>query len=216
MVTVAGKPSELTWSDLALQAYLNRVDLSAHGFYATPNLHFDAEKEKGRPFAYHVWGTAITQVTVDGLRGTYTIDSVKLTHDLGRPINEVVDIGQLEGGLAQGIGWMTLEELAYGEDGRLLSSALSTYKAPDGDFLPDVEVRFIEDDNPTGPYGSKAVGEPPLMYGIGAWFALRDAIQAFKPDAHIPYDSPMTPERVLLALCSIEGSDVPGPKDPEG
>jgi xanthine dehydrogenase large subunit len=216
VVTVAGKPSELTWSDLALQAYLNRVDLSAHGFYATPNLHFDAEKEKGRPFAYHVWGTAITQVTVDGLRGTYTIDSVKLTHDLGRPINEVVDIGQIEGGLAQGIGWMTLEELAYGEDGRLLSSALSTYKAPDGDFLPDVEVRFIEDDNPTGPYGSKAVGEPPLMYGIGAWFALRDAIQAFKPDAHIPYDSPMTPERVLLALCSIEGSDVPGPKDPEG
>lgn len=216
VVTVSGKPSELTWCDLALQGYLNRVDLSAHGFYATPDLHFDAEKEKGRPFAYHVWGTAITQVTVDGLRGTYTIDSVKLTHDLGRPINEVVDIGQIEGGLAQGIGWMTLEELAYGEDGRLLSSALSTYKAPDGDFLPDMEVRFIEDDNPTGPYGSKAVGEPPLMYGIGAWFALRDAIKAFKPGAHIPYDSPMTPERVLLALCSVEGSDVPGPKDPEG
>ena len=151
-------------------------------------------------------------MTVDGLRGTYTIDSVKLTHDLGRPINEVVDIGQIEGGLAQGIGWMTLEELAYGEDGRLLSSALSTYKAPDGDFLPDVEVRFIEDDNPTGPYGSKAVGEPPLMYGIGAWFALRDAIKAFREDAEIPYDSPMTPERVLLALCSVEGSDVPGPK----
>ncbi len=200
VVHADGVATEWTWEKLVLEAYLSRVDLSAHGFYATPNLHFDTESETGRPFAYHVWGAAITEVTVDCLRGIYTLDSVKLTHDLGRPINRVVDLGQIEGGLAQGLGWMTLEELAYGEDGRLLSSALSTYKAPDGDFMPPVDVRFIEETEPTGPYGSKAVGEPPLMYGIGVWFAIRDAIKAFDADAHVTYRSPMTPERVLLAL----------------
>ena len=137
---------------------------------------------------------------MDCLRGTYTLDAVKLSHDLGRPINMVVDIGQIEGGLAQGLGWVTLEELAYDADGRLLSNALSTYKAPDSDFMPEVAVRLIEDPNPHGPYGSKAVGEPPLMYGIGAWFALREAIRAWDSDRDVPYTSPMTPERVLLAL----------------
>jgi xanthine dehydrogenase large subunit len=200
VVHADGVATEWTWEKLVLEAYLSRVDLSAHGFYATPDLHFDADTETGRPFAYHVWGAAITEVTVDCLRGTYTIDSVKLTHDLGRPINRVVDLGQIEGGLAQGLGWMTLEELAYADDGRLLSSALSTYKAPDGDFMPPVDVRFIEESEPTGPYGSKAVGEPPLMYGIGVWFAIRDAIKAFDADAPVTYRSPMTPERVMLAL----------------
>ena len=206
VICLDGQPTEWAWPKLTLEAYLSRVDLSAHGFYATPDLHFDTSREHGRPFAYHVWGAALTEVTVDCLRGTYSIDAVRLTHDLGRPINRLVDLGQIEGGLAQGIGWMTLEELAYGEDGRLLSSALSTYKAPDGEFLPPVEVRFIEEDEPTGPFGSKAVGEPPLMYGIGAWFALRDAILAFRPDAPLTFQSPMTPERVLLALYG-EASD---------
>lgn len=200
VVLADGQPTEWTWGKLVLEAYLSCVDLSAHGYYATPDLHFDATKEQGRPFAYHVWGASIFDVTVDCVRGTYTLGDVRLTHDLGRPINRVVDLGQIEGGLAQGIGWMTLEELAYDEKGRLLSSALSTYKAPDGDFMPNVQVRFIEDDNPTGPYGSKAVGEPPLMYGIGVWFALREAIRAFNPEAKVPYHSPMTPERVLMGL----------------
>ncbi len=192
VVHAHGEPTEWTWERLVLEAYLSRVDLSAHGFYATPDLNFDTDTETGRPFAYHVWGSSIHEVTVDCLRGTYTIDSVKITHDLGRPINRVVDLGQIEGGLAQGLGWVTLEELAYGDDGRLLSSALSTYKAPDGDFMPPVHVRFTEDPEPTGPYGSKAVGEPPLMYGIGVWFAIRDAIKAFDADAPVAYDSPMT------------------------
>ena len=212
LVMMDGQPTDWSWPRVATEAYLNRVDLSAHGFYATPDLDFDLETEKGRPFAYHVWGTAITTVTVDCLRGTYTMDRVRLTHDLGRPINPLVDLGQIEGGLAQGIGWMTLEELAYNQDGRLLSSALSTYKAPDGDFLPEVDIRWIQSDNPTGPYGSKAVGEPPLMYGIGAWFALRDAIKGFDERCEVPFHSPMTPERVLLALCSVETSDVPSPE----
>ena len=138
---------------------------------------------------------------VDCVPGTYTLGDVRLTHDLGRPINRVVDLGQIEGGLAQGLGWMTLEELAYNDDGKLLSHALSTYKAPDVYFMPDdLQVRWIAEEGPTGPFGSKAVGEPPLMYGIGVYFALRDAVRSARPGADLPFDAPMTPERVLMGI----------------
>lgn len=194
-----GVATDWTWQKAVLACYYERVDLSAHGFYATPDIHFDMATEKGRPFAYHVYGTAITEATVDCIRGTYDIDTVKIVHNLGRGLNPVVDLGQIEGGVAQGIGWLTLEELAYGDDGRVLSFALSTYKAPDVYAAPDIEVRWIEEENPVGPHGSKAVGEPPLMYGIGAYFAIRDAMRAFAP-VDYPFDAPATPERVLLGL----------------
>ncbi|TXD33853.1 molybdopterin-dependent oxidoreductase [Lujinxingia vulgaris] len=196
------EPTDWTWEKLVAHAYLSRVSLSAHAFFATPNVWFDKQKETGRPFAYHVFGTAWTEVTVDMLRGTYTVDRVRLVHDLGRTLNENVDLGQIEGGLAQGIGWMTLEELAFAEDGRLTSHALSTYKAPDGDALPDeIDVRLLEDaDNPVGPFGSKAVGEPPLMYGIGTFFALRAALRAAAPEAELAFNAPMTPEKVMMQL----------------
>ena len=195
------RETEWTWEKTVSHAYFSRISLSAQAFYATPNIWFDKEREEGRPFAYHVYGTAFIDVTVDTLRGTYAIDSVRLVHDLGRTVNELVDLGQIEGGLAQGLGWMTLEELAFDDDARLLSSALSTYKAPDGYFMPDdVRVKWLEEENPEGPYGSKAVGEPPLMYGIGVYFAIRDAMRAFDADADFPYDAPLTPEKVLLQL----------------
>lgn len=187
------------WPRSVMHCYLNRIDLSAHGFYATPNIHFDGVSEKGRPFAYHVYGTAITEVTVDCIRGVYDIDTVKLVHNLGRPMNPIVDLGQIEGGLAQGIGWVTLEELAYSDEGKLLSYALSTYKAPDVYSAPEIEVKLLESNNPVGPHGSKAVGEPPLMYGIGAYFAIRDAMRAFAPKDYA-FDAPATPEKVLLGL----------------
>ncbi|MEM6787977.1 MAG: molybdopterin cofactor-binding domain-containing protein [Myxococcota bacterium] len=190
---------EWDWPRAVTACYLRRVDLSAHGFYATPGLHFDVAKERGRPFAYHVYGTSVTEVTVDCLRGVYEVDTVKIVHNLGRSLNEVVDRGQIEGGLMQGIGWMTLEELAYGDDGRLLSRALSTYKAPDVYFAPDLEVKWLESERPAGPRGSKAVGEPPFMYGIGTYFAIRAAMRAFAPRPYA-FDAPATPERVLLAL----------------
>lgn len=199
-VLYAGKETDTTWDEVVEMAYHEQVALSAHAFYATPDIWFDTEEEDGKPFAYHVCGTAITEVTVDCLRGTYDIDTVRLVHDLGRPINELVDIGQVEGGLAQGLGWMTLEELAYGEDGRLLSGALSTYKAPDVYHMPDdVRVKMRTVENPVGPQGSKAVGEPPLMYGIGVYFAIREAMQAYREDDY-SLDAPATPERVLLGL----------------
>lgn len=202
VVTLNGEPSELDWPGLVLQTWFARRRLSAHGFYATPDLHFDGEAGKGRPFAYHVYGTCITEVTVDCLRGTYTVDACKIVHDLGRSINPLVDLGQVEGGLMQGLGWMTMEDLVFDEEGRCRSGYLSTYKVPDVYFAPDVmDVQFLEAiDNPTGPLGSKAVGEPPLMYGIGVFFALQEAMQHFRPDAVLPFASPMTPERVLTAL----------------
>jgi len=191
-----------TWERLVMTAYLNRIGLSAHGFYATPDIYFDKQKETGRPFAYHVYGTAIIEVTLDCLRGVYDIDSVKIVHDLGRSLNERVDLGQVEGGLAQGLGWMTVEDLQYDAQGRLLAGALATYKVPDAYFMPDdLQVRFLEDtDEPLGPYGSKAVGEPPLMYGIGVFFALRRAMRAFRAGVDLAFDAPLTPERVLMGL----------------
>jgi xanthine dehydrogenase large subunit len=197
-----GHETDWTWQKLVQKAYTSRVDLSAHGFYATPGIWFDRAKEKGHPFAYHVFGTAIIEVTVDCLRGTYDINSAKIVHDLGRPINEIVDRGQIEGGLAQGLGWMTLEELKFDETGHYLSNSLATYKLPDVYFMPDLlEVKLLENvDNPRGPFGAKAVGEPPLMYGIGAFFALRHAMRAFRPNVDFPFHSPLTPEKVLMQL----------------
>jgi xanthine dehydrogenase large subunit len=192
-----------SWNKLIQQAYMNRIDLSAHGFFATPRIHFDREKEKGKPFAYHVYGTAVVEVTVDCLRGIYDIDSVKIVHDLGRPLNKLIDLGQIEGGLAQGLGWMTVEDLQFNEKGEYLSNSLATYKVPDVYFMPDnLQVHFLEKNEKSGPFGNKAVGEPPLMYGIGVFFAIRQAMRAFRPDFDFDFKSPLTPERVLMQLYS--------------
>ncbi len=197
-----GRETDWTWDRLVQTAHLNRINLSAHGFFATPEIYFDKIKEKGHPFAYHIFGTAIIEVTLDCLRGTYDIDSVKIVHDLGRPLSELVDRGQIEGGLAQGLGWMTIEDLSFNEKGQLLSGALATYKVPDVYFMPDdIELTFLEDEgNALGPYGNKAVGEPPFMYGIGVFFAIRCAMRAFRPQKEFALASPLTPERVLLQL----------------
>ena len=214
-VLVAGEPAGMNWTDLVGLTYRARRRLSAHGYYATPGIHYDEEREHGHPFAYHVYGTAVFEVTVDCLRGTYAVDQVKIVHDLGRTINPTVDRGQVEGGLAQGMGWMTMEDLQWDADGRCLSHALSTYKAPDVYFMPDdMAVKFLQpEDNPYGPLGAKAVGEPPLMYGIGVFFAIRNAMKAFRPDADLTLDAPMTPERLLLDLHrEIRAAELYGPR----
>lgn len=196
------KPTELNWQTIVQKAYLNRISLSAQAHHATPDIYFDREKSKGNPFAYHVYGTAIVEVTLDCLRGTYKIDSVKVVHDLGESIHPTVDLGQVEGGIVQGIGWMTLEEVIYNEKGKLLTDTLSTYKVPDIYFAPEnIEVHFLEDSpNPFGPFKSKAVGEPPFMYGIGAYFAILKAMKEFNPDMEVFLNAPMTNERVLMNL----------------
>ena len=102
-----------------MAAYVKRISLSEHAHYTPPGIHFDATKEKGHPFAYHVYGTAIITVTIDCLRGIYEIDSVKVVHDFGNSMNTMIDMGQCEGGIVQGIGWMTMEEIVYDKEGKL-------------------------------------------------------------------------------------------------
>ncbi|GAB4018029.1 xanthine dehydrogenase molybdopterin binding subunit [Spirosoma migulaei] len=174
-VYVNGQQTDWDWPRLLIAAYAQRVSLSEHAHYATPDIHYDKTLEKGHPFAYHVYGTAIVEVTVDCLRGTYEIDSVKVVHDFGTSMNPLIDRGQIEGGIVQGIGWMTMEEVVFDKAGRLRSNALSTYKVPDIYSVPKeiaIEPLQTEAEN-LAIFRSKAVGEPPLLYGIGAYFALR-------------------------------------------
>jgi xanthine dehydrogenase large subunit len=202
-VFVDGTRTELSWNELIKTTNLKRVSLSSHSFYATPTIHFDREKEKGKPFAYHSYGTAVIEATVDCLRGVYKIDSVKVVHDFGKSFDPLVDLGQAEGAIMQGLGWMTIEEVIYDKNGRLLTDALSTYKVPDIHFTPDVQVEFLEDsENPLGIFKSKAIGEPPLMYGIGGYFAILNAIKEFRPGVEFNISAPITPEKVLINLYS--------------
>jgi len=196
-----GADTGLTWPALLEKAYWQRINLSAHAFYATPHIYFDKSTEKGEPFSYHVHGAALVQATVDCLLGRYTIDTVKVVHDAGKSLHAKIDLGQIQGGIVQGLGWMTMEEVLHDQNGKLLTDTLTTYKIPDIDFAPDIAVEFLtESANSGGPFNSKAVGEPPFMYGIAAYFALFNAMKAFKPDLVNFFTTPMTPEKVLLAL----------------
>ncbi len=205
IVFVSGKATSLKWKKLIETAFLDRVSLSAVGHYATPVIYFDKTVEKGRPFAYHVYGTAAITAKLDCLRGIYSIEKVQIVHDFGNSLNLMIDLGQVEGAVVQGIGWMTMEELRFSKKGELLSNSLSTYKVPDIYAAPEtIECKALETEGPElAVLRSKAVGEPPLMYGIGAYFALRNAIRAFNPEAHIGFDAPLTPEKVLLSLYSV-------------
>jgi xanthine dehydrogenase large subunit len=192
---------DLSWEELIAWAYARRVPLSAYAGYATPGIHFDKVKEKGRPFAYHAVGTAVVEATVDGLRGVPRIDSVKIVHDVGQSLDPATDRGQIEGGLMQGIGWMTCEELVYSPEGKIQTDSLATYKVPDIGATPEVTVHFLEDaPQQVGILGAKTVGEPPLMYGIGAYFAILDALRAFRPELPLIIQAPMTAERTFRAL----------------
>jgi len=194
--------TSILWDDLILQAYFKRIDLSEHAHYATPKIYFDRTINKGNPFAYHVYGTAVIQVEVDCLRGVYKINSVKAVHDFGKSINPAIDKSQAEGAIMQGLGWMTLEEIRHDSRGKILSDTLSAYKVPDVHFTPEVlEIEFLENPNKSAAiFNSKAIGEPPLMYGIGAYFAIANAIKSFQQEVDILYDAPFTPEKVLMSI----------------
>ncbi len=205
-VYLKGFKTDIHWKKLVWEAFQKRICLTENGHYATPVIHFDKSTNKGHPFAYHVYGTAVLIATVDCIRGRYHFDKVAFVHDFGNSLNPSIDLGQAEGGLAQGMGWMTMEELAFNEDGRLRSNSLSTYKIPDIYSVPKVvECNALETEGPDlAILRSKAVGEPPLMYGVGAYYALQNAILAFNPKAPVDFNAPMTPEKVLLRLYHKE------------
>ena len=194
--------TDLVWEQLVLMAFLKRICLTENGHYATPNISFDMNKEKGHPFAYHVYGLALTQVTLDCIRGTYEFDAVKIVHDFGKTMNPDVDFGQVEGGLIQGMGWMTMEEIHYNDEGQLMSNSLSTYKIPDIYSVPKtVTIEPLDTEgSDMAILKSKAVGEPPLMYGIGAYFAIDNSIKSFNPNFNSTFDAPFTNEKALMGL----------------
>jgi xanthine dehydrogenase large subunit len=201
-IQIQDKLLPYTWEGFIAAAYAARVGLSGYGHYATPGIHFDRDKNKGDAFAYHVYGAALVEATLDVLRGTCHFDAVRIVHDAGHPLDPFIDRGQVEGGVVQGLGWVSLEEVVYSDKGRLLADSLTTYKVPDLFFAPEViDLHWLERaEGGGGPFHSKAIGEPPFLYGIGGYFALLDAMRAARPDLAINYIAPLTPERVLLAL----------------
>lgn len=190
---------DLDWATRVAHAATERIGLSALAHYATPGLDFDPESRKGRAFAYHVYGAAVVTSTVDVLRGTARIDRVAVVHDAGRSIDASIDRGQVEGAVVQGVGWMTIEDIRHDSAGRLITDSFANYKIPDIDSAPEVEVTLLERDSP-GLLGSKAVGEPPLIYGLGALFAIRSAIASVRPDLSGDVVSPLTSERIFALL----------------
>ncbi|SPJ33126.1 xanthine dehydrogenase molybdopterin binding subunit [Kushneria phyllosphaerae] len=216
---LAGK-ARIEWPELIQQAYLARVSLSATGFYATPEIHYDRKTGRGRPFYYFAWGAAVSEVHVDTLTGEYRVARVDILHDVGDSLNPAIDRGQIEGGFVQGMGWLTTEELKWDAEGHLLTTGPATYKIPAcGDAPRDFRVALLEGhpNSQATIYRSKAVGEPPLMLAISVWSALRDAIASLTDDRSSPrLDTPATPERVLMACRAIREARVrsaPSPRE---
>ena len=192
----------IPFAKLCDTAYRRRVPLFAHGYYSTPGIHYDPQTGQGAPFHYFAYAAAVSEVEVDGFTGDYRLLRTDILEDVGDSVSPLVDRGQIEGGFIQGVGWLTLEELVWDSDGRLATAGASTYKLPSWTEVPDVfEVNFLERAAEPGTiYGSKAVGEPPLMLAISVREAIRDAIAAYGAGGPVSLESPATPERVFFAV----------------
>lgn len=195
---------ELSFAELVKLAYLDRVQLSATGFYRTPKIQYDRETASGRPFYYFAYGVAVTEVAIDTLTGESKVLAVDILHDVGKSLNPVIDLGQVEGGFIQGMGWLTTEELFWNNEGRLATHAPSTYKIPTcGDRPEHFTVTLWErgENVEETIHRSKAVGEPPLMLAISVPHAISDAISSLSGGRLLAnLDMPATPERVLAAV----------------
>ncbi|HLS15064.1 MAG TPA: xanthine dehydrogenase molybdopterin binding subunit [Beutenbergiaceae bacterium] len=205
---------ELDFHDVVLEAYFQRVPLFAAGYYRTEGIHFDSARMQGSPFKYFAYGAAVSEVEVDGFTGAYRFLRTDIVHDVGDSLSPLVDIGQIEGGFVQGAGWLTLEELLWdtsdGEQrGRVTTGGASTYKLPSFSEMPaELNVHLLPRAKETGVvYGSKAVGEPPLMLAFSIREALRTAVAAFGPAGHsVQLASPATPEAVFWAIQDARGA----------
>ena len=191
----------LPFEELVQQAYFGQVSLSSTGFYRTPKIFYDREQARGRPFYYFAYGAACSEVIVDTLTGEYRMLRTDILHDVGDSLNPAIDIGQVEGGFVQGMGWLTMEELVWNAKGKLMTSGPASYKIPAVADMPlDLRVKLLENrKNPEQTvFHSKAVGEPPFMLGISVWCAIKDAVASLADYRAQPaIDAPATPERVL-------------------
>jgi xanthine dehydrogenase large subunit len=191
-------------------SYKQRVQLWSDGFYATPKINYDPKTLTGRPFYYFSYGAACSEVAIDLLTGEYKLLRTDILHDVGRSIHPEIDIGQIEGGFLQGVGWLTTEELVWDKNGKLLTQGASTYKIPTAADVPEMlnVSLWIEENREANVGGSKAVGEPPFMLGISVFEALRDAVGSVRDSTTpVELDAPATPERVLKAVTRIREVD---------
>jgi len=197
----------ITFAKLCEHAYRQRVPLLAQGFYRTPGIHYTPATASGKPFHYFVYGAAVSEVEVDGFTGDFRLLRTDILEDVGDSISPLIDRGQIEGGFIQGVGWLTIEELLWDKQGRLATAGASTYKLPSWSEVPEVfNVSFLERAaDPDVIFGSKAVGEPPLMLAISVREAIRDAIAAFGTGGPVALDSPATPERIFFAIRRVWG-----------
>jgi xanthine dehydrogenase large subunit len=201
--------ASVSFAELAKMAYAARIHLSAAGFYKTPKLHWDRARGTGRPFLYYAYGAACSEIIVDPTTGEMKVDRVDILHDVGRSLNPAIDIGQIEGGFVQGMGWLTTEELVFDSDGRLLTHAPSTYKIPVASDVPDdFRVALFDNENqePTI-YRSKAVGEPPLMLATSVFAAIADAVHSIRPGMPVELDAPATPESIVRAVGFFDAAE---------
>jgi xanthine dehydrogenase large subunit len=197
-------------------AHANRIQLWSDGFYRTPKIHYDKTTLSGRPFYYFAYGAACTEVAIDTLSGESRVLRVDILHDVGHSINPAIDIGQIEGGFVQGMGWLTTEQLVWNAEGHLSTHAPSTYKIPTAGDVPEhfkVEL-WLEPNREDNVFGSKAVGEPPLMLAISVFEALRDAVGQARGDGQaVQLTAPATAENVLVALnAQINNAAITGSK----
>jgi xanthine dehydrogenase large subunit len=197
------------FKDAVMAAYMGRVSLSATGFYRTPKIYYDRDKAQGRPFLYFAYGAAVAEVEIDTLTGENRLRRVDLLHDVGRSLNPAIDIGQIEGGFVQGMGWLTTEECWWDKQGRLRTHAPSTYKIPVSSDVPEafhVQIWQRGENREPTIHRSKAVGEPPLMLAIAVHSAINQAIAATRPGQDLPeLNAPATPEHILI--CLQQGRD---------
>jgi xanthine dehydrogenase molybdopterin binding subunit/xanthine dehydrogenase small subunit len=198
----------LEFAQLTAKAYFERVSLAATGYYRTPGISWDRALGKGRPFHYYAVGAAVSEVEVDSRTGAFQLLRTDILHDVGTSINLGINRGQIEGGFIQGLGWLTVEELVWDKQGRLLTHSPDTYKIPAiGDIPRDFRVAFLsEAEQPGNIYGSKAVGEPPLMLAISVREAIRDAVAAFgSGNDPVFLASPATGEAIFWAIRARRG-----------
>lgn len=198
------------FNEVVQLAYANRIQLWSDGFYRTPKIHYDKTTLTGRPFYYFTYGAACTEVAVDTLTGESRVIAVDILQDVGKSINPAIDLGQIEGGFIQGMGWLTNEELVWNSEGALTTHAPSTYKIPTtGDTPKHFIVNLWQEPNlEDNVFGSKAVGEPPFMLSISVFEALKEAVSAGREDRmmankKIELVAPATPERILRAMGAI-------------
>jgi xanthine dehydrogenase large subunit len=214
---VAFAPNEVRVGDAAIpfdafvkEAYMARVALSATGFYKTPKIHWDRANGQGRPFYYFAYGAAVSEVEIDTLTGEYQVTRTDILHDVGRSLNPAIDLGQVEGGFVQGMGWLTTEELWWDADGRLRTHAPSTYKIPLASDRPrrfNVALADWSENREMTIRRSKAVGEPPLILAISVVEALSMAVASVADYRVCPrLDTPVTPERVLMAVEGLRAA----------